>query len=223
MIAIVVPSVNRADKLAPLVENIHQATANEHEIYLIIERTDVASIKAAIGLDATQVIGTFGAFAKAANHGYRMSTEPFIMFGNDDCVWRDGWDTAALTHFSDTTHIVGLDDGHGDCKCFQIVRRSYIEQHSGVFDKPNIVYHEYQSQCPDTELAFYAQFRAVWGEAPEATIEHRHWRFGQADRDHPNYHKVAETIADDLAEYERRRELWDPDHLTPDCVPAVAV
>lgn len=218
-IAVLIPTVNRADRLPSLVENIHQATSVDHRVYLIIETDDRDTVKTAANLDATVVAGRHEGFATAANTGYLASSEPFIAVGNDDVRFHEGWDRNALARMSRTVHIVGINDSSGDCKCFQLIRRAYIKEHSGVYDRPNRLYHEYQSQCPDTELAHYAQLRGVWADAEDAIIEHLHWRLGKASPDDPNYQKARATNQADLELYNQRREQWDPDHLTPECTP----
>jgi glycosyltransferase involved in cell wall biosynthesis len=220
MIAVIVPTVNRADMLEALVANIHQATLNDHQIYLVMEVTDHATQEASKALDVQRVVGTYGSCSVAVNAGYRASTEPFVAVVNDDCYFHANWDAHALQYFTDSIHIVGMNDGHGDCKCFPMVRRAFIEEHSGVFDKPNTIFHTYKSQGPDTEFAFYAQLRGVWADAPYSIVEHRNWRAG-ADPNHPNYLKARDTITDDLAEYNRRWPLWDPDQRMPPGVPTV--
>ena len=220
-VAVIVPTINRAEMLEPLVENIHAATESEHLIYLVVEDDDTESIEASRSLDAVLVPGSFGSCSTAINAGYRASTEPFVAIVNDDCIFHPGWDTAALKYFSDTVHIVGMNDGYGDTKCFPMVRRAYIEQHSGVFDKPNTIFHTYKSQGPDTEFAFYAMLRGVWANAPDAVVEHVNWRTGRADPDHPNYLKARDTINEDLAEYNRRWPHWDPHRIMPPATPTV--
>lgn len=220
MIAIICPTLGRPEKLEALVENVHAATSSPHTIYLVMETSDRASIAASEGLDTIDVLGSFGSCAKAVNGGYAASEEPFFAVINDDCKLHPGWDTNALARMSEETHIVGLNDGSGDCKCFTLARRSYIEAHSGVYDHPNAVYHDgYVSQCVDTEFAFYAQLRGVWADAPDALCEHIHWRFGKADPNHPNYVKARETNQRDIAEYARRKSEWDPRDVTPMAVP----
>jgi len=221
MIAVVVPTVHRADMLAALVTNIHEATTVVHSIYLVMEYDDTDSIDAAKGLQTVDVLGKFGSCSVAVNAGYRASTEPFVAIVNDDCVFHPGWDVAALRYFNDAVHIVGMNDGFGDCKCFPMVRRSFIEEHSGVYDKPNTIFHTYKSQGPDTEFAFYAMLRGVWADAPDAVVEHVNWRTGRADPNHPNYLKARDTINDDLAEYNRRWPHWDPGRVMPPAVPTV--
>jgi glycosyltransferase involved in cell wall biosynthesis len=221
MLAIIVPTLNRADMLAPLVANIHDVTEASHTIYLVMESDDTESIEAAKSLDTIDVLGHFGSCSTAVNAGYWASTEPFVAVVNDDCIFHSGWDLAALKYFNGQVHIVGMNDGLGDCKCFPMIRRAFIEEHSGVYDRPNAVFHEYRSQGPDTEFAFYAMLRGVWADAPDAIVEHRNWRNGAADPDHPNYVKARETINDDLAEYNRRWPHWDPGRVMPPAVPTV--
>ena len=207
--------------LAALVKNIHAVTETEHRVYLVMEHDDKDSISAAEKLDTIDVIGQFGSCSVAVNAGYRASDEPYAAVGNDDLVFHPGWDTTALACFSDTIHIVGMNDGMGDCKCFPMVRRTFIEEHSGVYDKPNMIFHTYQSQGPDTEFTFYAMLRGVWAPAPDAVVEHRNWRNGSANPDHPNYLKARDTITADLAEYNRRWPHWDPELRMPAATPTV--
>lgn len=221
MIAVLVPTINRAEKLAGLVENIHGVTAADHRIYLVMERDDRDSLDAAARLDVESIVGEFGSCSVALNAGYRESTEPFVAITNDDCVFHRGWDAALVCFRRPNVHVVGLNDGSGDCKCFSLVRRAYIEAESGVFDKPNTLFHTYQSQGPDTEFAFYAILRGVWVDAPGCVVEHRNWRNG-ANPDHPNYVKARRTINADLAEYERRWPLWDPERRMPPPVATVS-
>jgi len=145
MLDIIIPTLGRPDKLAPLLENIRAATRSKFCVYFVIEGDDfetAGAVGALVSKDCKAEVGTFGSCAAAVNGGYRASHGEFFAVVNDDCKFEDGWDEAALEYFSDEVHIVGLNDGSGDCKCFQMFRRSYIEEHSGVFDKPNTVYHE---------------------------------------------------------------------------------
>jgi hypothetical protein len=207
-LAVIVPTVKRADMLEALVFNIHEVTQTKHRIYLVLESDDEESLKVAKGLDSVDVVGEYGSNATAVNGGYRASKEPFLAIVNDDCLFHRGWDLAALKYFSDDVHVVGLNQGDGTCKCFFMVRRSYIEEHSGVFDKPNTLFHTYASQFPDTEFAEYAQHRGVWAEAQDSLVEHMHWTFGKGDANHPNYRKAVDTFAADQAVYAARRSEY---------------
>lgn len=209
-LAILIPTLGRADKLVPLLANIAATTETPHTVYFVMERTDTASHEALRGIDAVRVIGDFGSCAKAMNAGYRRSSEPYIFTGNDDLWFRPGWDLAALAALEEPgKHVCGTNDAHGRMTCFAMVERAYIEEHSGVFDQPATLYHSYASQYVDTEFADFAKARGVWTEAPDSITEHQHWEFGKADRDHPNYLKAHETCAADHATYLARKPQWE--------------
>jgi glycosyltransferase involved in cell wall biosynthesis len=207
-VAVLVPTVNRADMLEAVVQSIHDCTMNSHHVYLIMEASDKESRAVARRLKARSVVGFYGSNATAVNAGYWASVEPFVAIVNDDCRFTPGWDVTALSYMSYTTHIVGINQGDGRCTSFSMVRRKYIEEHSGVYDQPNTLYHPYLSQFPDTEFAEYAQHRGVWADAPDSVIEHLHWVFGKGDAYHPNYVKARDTFAADQAVYEERRRQW---------------
>lgn len=214
MIAIVVPTLHRPEHLQALLTNAHAATWNKCHVYFVAESTDVPTLDELGRLEGghTNVIGEFGSCAKAMNAGFDASTEPYVFTANDDLRFHDGWDFYALAQMAlgvPRHRIVGTNDGHGRMTCFALVERAFIDEHSGVYDQPGTLYHEYASQYVDTELADYAKYRGVWGEAPDAITEHLHWEFGKADRDHPNYLKAAATCAADHRTYEQRRRKWE--------------
>lgn len=220
-LAILIPTYLRAEQLPPLIDNIRVTTAVPYHVYLIMEAHDQDSIRTSMSFDTTDVIGKFGSCSLAMNTGFIASREEFVFTGNDDLRFHHGWAEAALAKMDDDHHIVGTNDGSGDCKCFAVARRSYIEEHSGVYDRPGTLWHTYKSQGPDTEFAHYAMLRGVWAEAPDAVTEHVHHRWGKADPDHPNYQKARDTVEDDLAEYRRRRAVWDPKGVTPMAVSTI--
>lgn len=209
-IAVLIPTYLRAEKIGPLAENIAAVTETPHRIYFIAEYGDEPTRDALETVDAVSVFGDFGSCARAMNMGYQASTEPFLHTGNDDLEYQEGWDIAALTALEDETkHICGTNDSHGRMTCFAFVRRSYIEQHSGVFDKPNTLYHEYASQYVDTEFADYARARGVWTEARDSVTKHLHHDFGDADPGHPNYEKARAHLEADHALYRERKPQWE--------------
>lgn len=208
-LAILCPTLNRADKLPALVENIHENTETSHAIYFIMEAHDRDSFNAVKGLECWAVQGRFGSCAAAYNAGFEFSTEPYCFLANDDCEYVPGWELPALSMIASGTPIVGVNEGHNRMTCFSMVERAFIEEHSGVFDRPGTLVHPYKSQYVDTELADYAKARGVWGEAEEGGIIHRHHEWGDADPNHPNYVKARETCAEDLETYKRRRVQWE--------------
>jgi len=214
-IGILIPTYRRADALRALVDNIHDATILTHTIYLVAEEHDAATVAMFGCLPAVALKGRFGSFARALNWVYRATNEPLVMVANDDLYFHDGWDEKAVARLNDAHHVVGLNDGSGDCNCFHLIRRSFVRKHSCVYDRPDMLVHEYEHLCPDTELTMYAQLRGVWVSAPDAVVEHMHWRHGKASVDHPNYAHGLATNRKDLETYARRQAKWDPQGVTP--------
>jgi hypothetical protein len=210
-LAILIPTVHRADKLQGILDNAHEVTTVAHQVYFIAESSDEPTKRALKDLagDHVAVFGEFGSCARAMNAGFQASTEPFVFTGNDDLWFHPGWETAAINQLEQTgLAACGTNDGNGRMTCFAMVRRSYIESNSGVFDQPETLYHDYQSQYVDTEFADYMKARGQWTEATESLTEHLHWEFGKADGGHQNYQKARETCSADEAIYRARRPLW---------------
>lgn len=211
-LAILIPTVHRPEKLQNILDNAHEATTVAHQVYFIAEVTDEPTKQALKDLDGghVAVIGEFGSCAKAINAGFQASCEPFAFTGNDDLRFHTGWDTAAIDELEQTgLAACGTNDGNGRMTCFAMVRRSYIDQHSGVFDQPGTLYHPYESQYVDTEFADYMKARGQWTESEASLTEHLHWEFGKADASHPNYQKARATCSTDEATYRARRPLWE--------------
>jgi glycosyltransferase involved in cell wall biosynthesis len=206
-LAIICPTLNRADKLPDLVRQVHANTETPHTLYFVMESHDRDSFNAVKGLDCELVVGRFGSCAAAYNAGFDYATEPYNFLANDDLEFPEGWELPALA-LMDEWPIVGVNEGHNRMTCFSMVRRDFILEQSGVYDKRATLVHPYKSQYVDTELAEYAKHRGVWAEAHEGGVIHRHHDFGEADPNHPNYVKARSTLDEDRNTYDRRRNEW---------------
>ena len=210
-LAVLIPTLNRADVLPRLVAEIRANTMTKHRIYFVAEDSDEATAEVLAGLtapDVTAIVGDFGSCAAAYNAGYRGSSEPYIFLANDDLEFPEGWELPALRLIKQGTPIVGVNEGHNRMTCFSMVERDFIKRESGVYDAPDTLVHPYTSQYVDTELAEYAKHRGVWGEAREGGVIHRHWEWGDADPSHPNYVKAKATVSEDHRLYSERRAAW---------------
>lgn len=208
-LAVLCPTVNRADKLEALADNLRDNTETACRLYLIGEHWDKDTVEATNRIDdCFPVFGDFGSCAAAYNAGFEASTEPYVFLANDDLEFPEGWELPALRMIQAGTPIVGVNEGHNRMTCFSMVERAFIEDFSGVYDVPGQLVHPYTSQYVDTELAEYAKHRGVWGEAVEGGVIHRHWEWGEADRNHPNYLKAQSTVDEDRRTFERRRVEW---------------
>lgn len=208
-LAVLCPTVHRADRLEALAGNLRDNTSVTYKLYLIIEGWDEPTFNAASRIpDAVTVRGDFGSCAAAYNAGFSASSEPYVFLANDDLEFPEGWETPALEMVRDGIPIVGVNEGHGRMTCFSMVDRQFILEHSGVYDRPATLVHPYRSQYVDTELAEYAKHRGVWGEAVQGGVIHRHHEFGDADANHPNYVKARETVGEDHQTFQRRKAAW---------------
>jgi hypothetical protein len=214
-VAVLIPTVNRAEKLAPLVARFRAVATVPTGLYLATDHDDVATREAFKLLDGdddvTTIVGDFHSVTKGTNAAWAaVRDEKFALTCNDDVWPEDGWDRAALDALGEKgKHVCGVNDGHDRMFSFCLVRCSYIRQHSGVYDEPNKLFHDgYLSQYPDTELHEYAVARGVWTEAPGAVIRHVHHDFGDADPNHPNYVKARGAAMGDFQTYRRRLPHW---------------
>ena len=209
-LAILCPTVHRHDKLEALAAEVKANTVTPYTLYFIGEHWDADTVQVTNRIeDCFTVFGDFGSCAAAYNAGFEASTEPYVFLANDDCDYQEGWELPALRLIQSGTPIVGVNEGHGRMTCFSMVERAFIEEYSGVFDRPGTLVHPYKSQYVDTELADYAKARGVWGEAVEGGVIHRHHEWGEADANHPNYVKARETCAEDFETYRHRKPLWE--------------
>ena len=204
MIAIIVPTVNRAHLLAELVSSIHAATTTPHSVCVVVEADDTATATALLDVRGRcdALIGQFGSYTAAANAGVRATLDPYFLVANDDVTFHADWDTAALVLMVDPVRVVGIDQGNGRTDCFFLVDRRYL--HGGDLYHP-----EYRSQYCDTEFADTARHRGVWADLTgEHLIEHRHWTLGKAQMD-DNYRQAVAASGHDAQIYEQRRHLWE--------------
>lgn len=208
-LAILCPTLHRADRLADLAAQVKENTETPHRLYFIIESWDEDTLEATPHIpDVAVVRGDYGSCAAAYNAGFEASTEPYVFLANDDLAFPEGWEIPALKMIQAGTPIVGVNEGHGRMTCFSMVERQFIEDFSGVYDKPGTLVHPYKSQYVDTELAEYAKHRGAWGEAVDGGVIHEHHEFGLADPGHPNYRKARETCDEDHRTYQARRAAW---------------
>lgn len=208
-LAVLCPTVHRAEKLEALAENLRENTTVAYRLYFVVESWDERTFDAAGHIPGCVVVrGDFGSCAAAYNAGFEASTEPYVFLANDDLEFPKGWELPALEMIQSGTPIVGVNEGHNRMTCFSMVERQFIEDFSGVFDRPGTLVHPYKSQYVDTELAEYAKHRGVWGEAVEGGVIHRHHEFGEADPNHPNYVKARSTCGEDHRVFEERKRSW---------------
>jgi glycosyltransferase involved in cell wall biosynthesis len=214
-LAVLVPTYGRRNRLESIAINIHNKTKASHKIYFICENEDQDSIKEIERLKEECIVVSTGTYVAAINAGYRSTTEPFIMLGSDDIEFTDGWDTEMLGEMKDEhIGVVGHKDDwaisqtkkHGS---HLLIRREYIEKHSGVLDEHNVVYcSKYQHIMCDIETEQTAMKRGAFAFADNAIIHHHHWFNKQSDYDE-TYKRATVVQSHDMKVYYERRKMFE--------------
>ena len=182
MIGIYIPTFGRPDKLQALADNIKATTRSDYELYWGVEPFDTASIEAGKKTGHPVILNTDEPnYGNALQSIYEATEEPIFFPANDDFLFLDGWDTAPLAMFEKFPDIgvLGVHDGNPKTSFTSVymVRRSYIQEHSGVIDMPNRVLYPYGHNFSDNELAGTAQKRGMWDRCTEPCIQHQHPSF----------------------------------------------
>jgi glycosyltransferase involved in cell wall biosynthesis len=211
MIDIIIPSWHRPNALKKAADNAYDNTKNDIVLTFVFEPDDTESIDMAKKIKESYLISKYpGNHTGAANTGYQMTNEPFLIVANDDFNFHQDWDVPALAKMEDKNiGVVGLNDGSNTgFTAITLVRRAYIEQQSGCIDTPNVLYYPgYNHNYVDTEFSATAKKRGAFVACPEAVVEHMHWAFGKAQLD-PTYEKSNATSQADSITFGNRAHLW---------------
>lgn len=214
-LGIYIPTLGRHQKLQAVADNIQAATKNDYRLYWCVESHDTKSRAAAEKTGAKVFINTGKAcYADALQTIYEQTNEPIFLWGNDDFYFLEGWDVRPLDMMAkdEGIGVLGLHDGNPATgySAISLVRRSYVEQQSGVVDMPNRVLYPYDHNYVDNELTETAQARGAWDRCTEEAIQHQHPSFKWLG-DFPvddTYRKNDKNLAKDNELFHNRRQLW---------------
>jgi hypothetical protein len=224
-VAIVVPVLRRAHRVAPFLSSLSAATSIPHRVDFVATAGDSAMIAEIVRLaedDPSIVLhvlapNAVGDYAKKCNHAYRQSSTPFLFLGADDLDFRPGWLEAALAEMADpAAGVVGTQDlaptdraRNGEHATHVLVRRRYVEEF-GTIDEPGKILHEgYPHEYVDDELVETAKMRGAWRFAHGSVVEHLHPSWGKAPRD-ALYNAQRRRMEAGRRVFVRRRQLWAP-------------
>lgn len=210
-LAIWLPTYKRPHKLQQVADNIAATTKNSFTLYFGVEPDDTASFNAAIATNHHVVVNPYEmGYSNTIQAMYEHSAEPFAFHANDDFLFFPGWDEQPLTMFETASVcVVGCKQNAADTDCSAIcfIRRSYIEEQSGVIDMPNRVFYPYHHNYQDTEFTRTARHRGVWAKCDAPCIDHQHPGFTGAEKDE-TYKKNDATAGVDEATFNSRQHLW---------------
>lgn len=219
-IVVLVPVLSRPHRIRPLIDNVREMTRTPHRVLFIASPgypDEIAELEAA-GADFIvhpKPVGP-GNYAAKINHGYQVTSEPFIFTGADDLHFHRGWDVAALDKMADASiGVVGTNDlGNpqvlkGEHSTHSLVRRTYADEY-GVIDQPRAIYCErYPHEFVDNELVETAKFRNAWAMAMDSVVEHLHPHWGKSGSD-ATYDKAPRRLMQGRRIYTQRKKLWAP-------------
>jgi len=222
-LVVVVPVLRRFHRVAPFLESLEAATPEPHRTIFVATAGDLAMIEtivaAAAELPTIQLEilapNRVGDFARKINHGYRVSSEPFIFVGADDLAFRPNWWPAARAYFDDPNiGVVGTQDlaptaraREGTHATHVLVRRQYADDF-GTIDEPYKICHEgYVHEYVDDELVGTAKYRKAWIFAHDSVVEHLHPSWGKAPTD-TLYRDQRRRMVVSRRLYTTRKRLW---------------
>lgn len=222
-VLIVVPVLGRPHRVAPLIEDIEEATPEPHRILFVADAVGDQEEIEALEEAGAEYITVYDrrCYAAKCNAAYRASDEPLILTAADDLHFHPGWLPAATEKLSDQIHVVGTNDlGNqltmsGTHSTHTLWTRWYIDNEGildmvdgRVVDVPGFIYYEeYPHEYCDDESIGTAKARKRYAHAPDSIIEHMHHAWGKAEND-ATYLKARRIRHVGRRIYIRRRNMW---------------
>lgn len=216
MLGIYLPTFQRPHRLEVVAKNLKAATRNPYRLCFGVEAHDEATLAELERLGYDYVVNpNEPCYSDAMQAVYERSNEPIFFMANDDFEFLDGWDVAPLEMMEKFPDIgvLGVHDGNPNTKYWSLsfIRRSYIEEQSGVVDMPNRVLYPYKHNFTDDELTMTAQFRNAWDKCTGPCVIHLHPSFDWVEERLPTdstYVKNDKSFAQDSKVFHSRVHLF---------------
>ena len=223
MIGVYVPTYGRPQSSSRLVDNLRESTSTLYRLIFVCDRQEDYTACAATGSDT--LLNTGEGYSDAVQTAYEADESDLFLAGNDDFDFQPGWDTAAIACLEHGAMVACLNDGSlspNRFKTVALVRRSYIEQHSGVVDMPNRVFFPYRHNYVDTEFHATAWARGVAVDCESSVVIHRHPDWGLA-QDDATYRRSKSRLGEDGSTFDSRAHLWQRIATSPFSSPSSVV
>lgn len=216
-LAIFLPTYKRPNILLKVARNIEHNTHNPHKLYFGIELDDAESMKVLKHNKLNFYVNEYDpSFSNTIQTLYEHTDEPIFMMANDDFYFTYNWDEAPMKVLTEHGNIMvlGVHDGNPSntkYSTISLVKRTYIEQQSGVIDMPRRVLYPYNHNFVDDEFTETAQARRVWDKLEAPCIIHQHHSFtwvSERNELDETYKKNDALAGLDTQTYFSRRPLW---------------
>jgi hypothetical protein len=206
--AILVPSLNRPQRLRDTVSNIHANTAEDHVLLFCVsdrESMDILDELDEWYLDDSDVQDR--RYVTRMNKLLKyLDDARTIFFGSDDVIHHRGWLTNALRLMETGPSCVVMNDLHNMAGTQALVRREYLER--AVFDAPGQAFHHgYKHNFADNEMFWTASVQHELAQAHDAIVEHLHPGFAS-----PNSVPWDDTYRNALAGWVEDEQRWKERH-----------
>jgi hypothetical protein len=225
LIAVLVPALDRPDRVRPLAESLCAASASDPRLLYLTSPHDDATREACRAAGVSYVTTPFelaaGDYARKVNYGVTLTEEPWVFQAGDDIAFHPRWDEIILQYAQqhDAARVIGTNDlGNplvkaGAHSTHSLIARSYIQE-QGTIDEPGKALHEGYWHCwVDNELIETAKARRVYFAARRCRVEHLHhiWRGDDRkpkSRNDATYERGQRQYHEDHALFVERRPLW---------------
>lgn len=221
MIDILIPVLGRPQLVAPLLQNIEDATDVDYRVLFLCSVGDEAEIKAVNKAAAEYRLldspPANGQYAKKINLGFRETDSEWVFAVADDVLFHPGWASTALRH---QVSVISVNDRgnslvrKGLLAVHSLLRRSYIEEQGASLDGPGIIYHEgYSHNFVDCELSVLARARGEFVFARNSIVQHMHPGFRRSPSDSTYEVGFRDFYSDQALFCERMTGTYERDQL----------
>lgn len=219
-IAVLIPTYKRPHKLENLLNNFAKYS-KKAKLYFVVSPADIDTLQEINQLWDNyefELLECGGEYRECINYGYLMTKEPFIFCGADDILFTQDWDIKLLKVMEDEK--IGVTGGIDDWLCSKsgvhishpLVRREYIRNYGGCFNRKNVIYNPLMSHYQiDIELEQLAWTRGMIRVCQDCVIHHNHFVNHKVEEDE-TYRKSKKSFDKDMEEYNKIKknfEYWD--------------
>jgi glycosyltransferase involved in cell wall biosynthesis len=204
--SLILPSLNRPEKLVATIENLYNTTSKlKVEIIVVLDKDDKTSQERMKDFHPYILVPSKGPIF-AWNEGAKISKGEWLYIASDDVIHPPDWLEIALN--TKNTGFVSLPDQGSrrrEFDPFYIATRDWLKTYqNGVLAVPH-----YKHWGIDPEIAGRAFLHNQFVRSP-INVEHNHFLFNKSERD-STYDKAALHYKRDLEIFYQRQSMAFPD------------